>query len=149
VTSRLPLIRLASTNAIRRVLPDRGAAAPASGGARGQDLMFTVSSQSRRMATSGAITYLVMEDQFPSIAAPRERLPTVRDCRARSSADVRSFSSLPTREGSSFSLRDPTGRWRQPVPPEYSILCLTCAIASRLDAVIVGWPGAAQDRLPY
>ena len=27
------------------------------------------------MATSGPITYLVMEDQFPSVAAPRERLP--------------------------------------------------------------------------
>jgi hypothetical protein len=38
------------------------------------------------MATSGPMTYLVMEDQFPSVAAPRERLPTVRDCRARSSA---------------------------------------------------------------
>jgi hypothetical protein len=30
------------------------------------------------MATSGPITYLVMEDQFPVIAAPRERLPEVR-----------------------------------------------------------------------
>ena len=27
------------------------------------------------MATSGPITYLVMDDQFPSGAAPRERLP--------------------------------------------------------------------------
>src|SRR6266496_5134880 len=27
------------------------------------------------MATSGPITYLVMADQFPSVAAPRERLP--------------------------------------------------------------------------
>ena len=34
------------------------------------------------------------------------------------------------------------------VPPEYSTERLTCAIASRLDAVMVGWPGAAQDRLP-
>jgi hypothetical protein len=25
---------------------------------------------------------------------------------------------------------------------------LTCAITSRLDAVMVGWPDAAQDRLP-
>jgi hypothetical protein len=33
------------------------------------------------------------------------------------------------------------------VPPEYSIERLTCAIASRLDAAMVGWPGAAQDRL--
>jgi transposase len=33
------------------------------------------------------------------------------------------------------------------VPPEYSIERLTCAIASRLDTVMVGWPGAAQDRL--
>ena len=38
--------------------------------------------------------------------------------------------------------------YRQPVPPEYSIEWLTCAIASRLDAMMVGWPGAAQDRLP-
>jgi hypothetical protein len=35
-----------------------------------------------------------------------------------------------------------------PVPPEYSIERLTCAIASRIDAVMVGLPGAAQDRLP-
>jgi hypothetical protein len=35
-----------------------------------------------------------------------------------------------------------------PVPLEYSIEWLTCAIASRLDVVMVGWPGAAQDRLP-
>jgi hypothetical protein len=34
------------------------------------------------------------------------------------------------------------------VPLEYSIARLTWAIASRLDAVMVGWPGAAQDRLP-
>jgi hypothetical protein len=33
------------------------------------------------------------------------------------------------------------------VPPECSIEWLTCAIASRLDAVMVGWPGAAEDRL--
>jgi hypothetical protein len=35
-----------------------------------------------------------------------------------------------------------------PMPLEYSIEWLTCAIAGRLDAVMVGWPGAAQDRLP-
>jgi hypothetical protein len=35
-----------------------------------------------------------------------------------------------------------------PVPLEYSIEWLTCAIANRLDVVMVGWPGAAQDRLP-
>jgi hypothetical protein len=35
-----------------------------------------------------------------------------------------------------------------PVAPENSIERLTCAIASRFDAVMVGWPGAAQDRLP-
>ena len=34
------------------------------------------------------------------------------------------------------------------VPLEYSIAWLTCAIASRLDAVMVGWPSADQDRLP-
>src|ERR1039458_10010043 len=34
------------------------------------------------------------------------------------------------------------------VPLEYSIARLTCAIASRPVAVMVGWPGAAQDRLP-
>ena len=36
----------------------------------------------------------------------------------------------------------------QPAPPEYSIVWLTCAIASTLGAVMVGWPGAAQDLLP-
>jgi hypothetical protein len=34
------------------------------------------------------------------------------------------------------------------VPLEYSIEWLTCAIASRLDVVMVGLPGASQDRLP-
>jgi hypothetical protein len=33
------------------------------------------------------------------------------------------------------------------VPLEYSIEWLTCAFASRLDVVLVGLPGAAQDRL--
>jgi hypothetical protein len=33
------------------------------------------------------------------------------------------------------------------VPLEYSIEWLTCAIASRLDVLMVGLPGAAQDRL--
>jgi hypothetical protein len=37
---------------------------------------------------------------------------------------------------------------RRRVPLEYSIGQLTCTIASRLVAVMVGWPGAAQDRLP-
>jgi hypothetical protein len=34
-----------------------------------------------------------------------------------------------------------------PAPLEHSIEWLTCAIASRLGAVMLGWPGAAQDRL--
>jgi hypothetical protein len=33
------------------------------------------------------------------------------------------------------------------VPLEYSIEWLTCAIASRLGTVMVGWPGGAQVRL--
>src|ERR1019366_2324511 len=37
----------------------------------------------------------------------------------------------------------PAGR----VPLEYSIEWLTCAFVSRLDVVLVGLPGAAQDRL--
>src|ERR1017187_3663642 len=40
------------------------------------------------------------------------------------------------------------GTPRGPVPLEYSTEWLTCAIASRLDVVMVGLPGAAQDRLP-
>jgi hypothetical protein len=35
-----------------------------------------------------------------------------------------------------------------PVPLEYSIERATWAITSGHDAVMVGWPGAAQDRLP-
>ena len=35
-----------------------------------------------------------------------------------------------------------------PVPLEYSTEELTCPIASRPVAVMVDWPGAAQDRLP-
>jgi hypothetical protein len=34
-----------------------------------------------------------------------------------------------------------------PVPPEYSIGWLTCTVASRLETMMVGWTGAAQDRL--
>jgi hypothetical protein len=34
------------------------------------------------------------------------------------------------------------------VPLEYSVGWLTCAVADRLDMVMVGWTGAAQDRLP-
>ena len=33
------------------------------------------------------------------------------------------------------------------MPLENSIAWLTCAFASRQGAVMVGWPGAAQDRL--
>jgi len=35
-----------------------------------------------------------------------------------------------------------------PVPLEHSIAWLTCAFASGQGAVMVGWPGATQDRLP-
>jgi hypothetical protein len=38
-------------------------------------------------------------------------------------------------------------RLDDPVPLEYSTEGLTCPIASRPVAVMVGWPGAAQDRL--
>jgi hypothetical protein len=34
------------------------------------------------------------------------------------------------------------------MPLEKSIELLTCAIASSLDTVMVGWPLVAQDRLP-
>jgi hypothetical protein len=34
------------------------------------------------------------------------------------------------------------------VPLEYSIAWLTCAFASGQGVVMVGWPGATQDRLP-
>ena len=36
----------------------------------------------------------------------------------------------------------------RPVPLEYSIGCVTCTVASMMDAVMAGLPGAAQDRLP-
>jgi hypothetical protein len=45
---------------------------------RSQDLVSAADHglvAARRMATSGPITYLVMEDQFPSVAVPGERLP--------------------------------------------------------------------------
>ncbi len=49
----------------------------------------------------------------------------------------------------------PLQKWRgpltcaaDPVPLEYSIAWLTGAFASSRGAVMVGWPGAAQDRLP-
>jgi hypothetical protein len=35
-----------------------------------------------------------------------------------------------------------------PVPLENLIAFLTCAFASSQGAVVVGWPGATQDRLP-
>jgi hypothetical protein len=50
--------------------------------------------------------------------------------------------------GHVLAVRVPPDHATNRVPPEYSIVWLTCAIASRLDAAMVGWPGAAQDRLP-
>jgi hypothetical protein len=53
-------------------------------------------------------------------------------------------------DGSPTTLpRDPAARLQSgvPVPLGYSIASLTCAIASRLVAVMAGWPGTAQDRL--
>jgi hypothetical protein len=47
--------------------------------------------------------------------------------------------------------RAPPGRcltWSDPVPPEYSIVGLTCCSGCRPDAVMVGWPGASEDLLP-
>ena len=35
-----------------------------------------------------------------------------------------------------------------PVPLEYSIGCVTCTVVNMMDAVMVGLPGYAQDRLP-
>jgi hypothetical protein len=40
------------------------------------------------------------------------------------------------------------GSVQDPVPLEYSIERLACAFAGSQDAVMVGWPCAAQDRLP-
>src|ERR1017187_5362156 len=48
---------------------------------------------------------------------------------------------------SALSHLHPGLRLRGPVPLEYSIEWLTCAIAGRLDVVMVGLPGAAKDRL--
>jgi hypothetical protein len=36
---------------------------------------------------------------------------------------------------------------QDPVPLEYSIACLICSVTCGLEAAMVGWPGAAQDRL--
>jgi hypothetical protein len=36
----------------------------------------------------------------------------------------------------------------EPVALDYSIGCVTCTVADMMDAVVVGLPGAAQDRLP-
>jgi hypothetical protein len=48
-------------------------------------------------------------------------------------------------EGAGISLRLAP---LDPVPLEYSIAWLTCAFASGQGAVMLGWPGATQDRLP-
>src|ERR1017187_6261184 len=45
------------------------------------------------------------------------------------------------------TLPDRARRRANRVPLEYSIGWLTCAVADRLDRVMVGWAGAAQDRL--
>src|ERR1039457_7149104 len=48
-------------------------------------------------------------------------------------------------------ITQPRACWQRlppdPVPLEYSIQGLTCTVAGRLDTVVVGWAGAAQDRL--
>jgi hypothetical protein len=49
--------------------------------------------------------------------------------------------------GSLFRKRFAKG-FGDPVPLEYSIGCVICTVASMMDAVMVGLPGAAQDRLP-
>jgi hypothetical protein len=41
-----------------------------------------------------------------------------------------------------------TGQPPELVALEYSIGCVTCTVADMMDAVMVGLPGAAQDRLP-
>jgi len=38
-------------------------------------------------------------------------------------------------------------RHGRPVPPGNSIVSLTCLFACEAGVVMVGWPGAAQDRL--
>jgi hypothetical protein len=42
----------------------------------------------------------------------------------------------------------PVGGDAEPVPPGNSIASFTCRFACAGDAVMVGWPGAAQDHLP-
>jgi hypothetical protein len=36
----------------------------------------------------------------------------------------------------------------RPVPPENSIVSLTCSFRHAAGVVMVGWPGADEDRLP-
>src|ERR1039457_1682794 len=37
---------------------------------------------------------------------------------------------------------------QDPVPPEYSIIGLTCCIGCAPGAVMVGWPGVSEDPVP-
>jgi hypothetical protein len=52
------------------------------------------------------------------------------------------------RRGVTHVVMEASGVYTEPVPLEYSIEWLTCAIASRLDVGLVSLPGASQDRLP-
>jgi hypothetical protein len=49
--------------------------------------------------------------------------------------------------GSGGLLLHGASRQREPVPLEYSIGVVDLRCGRRLDAVVLGWPGAAQDRL--
>src|SRR6185437_16146954 len=60
---------------------------------------------------------------------------------------VRSGSPLLPSPTSSRRLTESRSGRQDPVPHEYSIVSLTCTVTSRFDAVMVGLPGAAQDRL--
>jgi DNA-binding XRE family transcriptional regulator len=71
---------------------------------------------------------------------PHDAVPAIRDA-VRD--PMLSIPGMPSGVDGQLNL-DP---WHDPVPLEYSIARLTFAIARRPVAVMVGWPGAAQDRL--
>ena len=133
-----------SANRWRRALAAGGRAALASRGAGGAKCKLT-GPQLRELATlldAGPAAFGWDEDQCWTLA----RITEVVHRRFAVEYTLAGMDLLLHRIG--WSVQVPARRTAERVPLEYSIEWLTCAIASRLGVVMVGWPGAAQDRLP-
>src|SRR6266516_3353268 len=97
----------------------------------------------------GRVPSPALPDLRPALrlAGPARPLAGVQG-RGAARPAARGRRAAPNQPAGTAGLGRPHGPGRpDPVPLGYSIACLTCAIGSRFVAVMVDWPGAAQDRL--